>query len=107
MTTNISLFRSINNRFVDNADDRQRMINLRVSKPENVNDVDDLLEWIFEATNAPDQLLDDEQRFIRKSFFDAKQYSISRGDVLLVNDELYKCKMVGWEKVECPNDVIQ
>lgn len=103
----VSLYRSLNNRFVDNADDRQRMITFVVSKPSNINDQDDLLEWLFESTNAPESFLDEEQMFIRKTFFKAELYSISRGDLLLVNDELYKCKMVGWEKVSRVNDIIE
>jgi hypothetical protein len=68
---------------------------------------DDMLEWLFEATNAPESFLDAEQMFVRQTFADAKLYALSRGDVVGINDTLYKCKMVGWEKVETVNDVIE
>jgi hypothetical protein len=83
------------------------MITFVVTKPSKINDQDDLLEWLFESTNAPESFLDEEQMFIRKTFFNAQLYSISRGDLLLMNDQLYKCKMVGWERVSRINDIIK
>ena len=97
----VSLYRSLNNRFVDDADDRQRHITFRCMR------ADDMLEWLFEATNAPESFLDAEQMFVRQTFADAKLHSLSRGDVIGINGTFYKCKMVGWEKVPHFNDTIE
>ena len=97
----VSLYRSLNNRFVDDADDRQRHITFRCMR------ADDMLEWLFEATNAPESFLDSEQMFVRQTFADAKLHSLSRGDVVGINGELYKCKMVGWERVSHFNDTLE
>lgn len=97
----VSLYRSLNNRFVDDADDRQRHITFRCMR------ADDMLEWLFEATNAPEKFLDAEQMFVRQTFADAGLYALSRGDVVGIDGTLYKCKMVGWEEVPCFNDTLE
>jgi hypothetical protein len=100
----VSLYRSLNNRFVDDADDRQRHITFRCMTEYSQ---DNTPEWLFEATNAPESFLDAEQMFVRQTFADAKLHSLSRGDVIGINGTFYKCKMVGWEKVPHFNDTIE
>jgi hypothetical protein len=102
LTSTVSLYRSLKHQFQDDADDRQRMLTLRVIAPKN--DPEEILEWLFAATNAPESLLDAEQMFIRQSFVNARLYSISRGDVIMLDDVLYKCKMAGWEEVSSANE---
>jgi hypothetical protein len=97
----VSLYRSLNHRFVDDADDRQRHITFRCMR------ADDMLEWLFEATNAPESFLDAEQLFVRQTFADAKLHSLSRGDVVEIDGTFYKCKMVGWEEVPHFNDMLE
>ena len=97
----VSLYRSLNHRFVDDADDRQRHITFRCMR------ADDMLEWLFDATNAPDRYLDSEQMFVRQTFADAKLHSLSRGDVVEIDGTFYKCKMVGWEEVPHFNDTLE
>jgi hypothetical protein len=97
----VSLYRSLNNRFADDADDRQRHITFRCMR------ADDMLEWLFDATNATERFLDSEQMFVRQTFADAKLHSLSRGDVVGIDGTLYKCKMVGWEEVKSVNDIIK
>ncbi len=102
LTSTVSLYRSLEHQFQDDADDRQRMITMRVIAPKN--DPEKILEWLFAATNAPESLLDAEQMFIRQSFANARLYSISRGDVIMLDDVMYKCKMAGWEEVSSANE---
>ncbi len=97
----VSLYRSLDNLFQDDADDRQRHITFRCIIADNMP------EWLFEATNAPESFLDAEQMWVRKTFSEAGLYSLSRGDVIGINGTFYKCKMVGWEKVPHFNDTIE
>jgi hypothetical protein len=59
-----------------------------------------ILNWLFEATNAPGELLCEEQAWIAGVLYEAKEYSISVGDVIQLGDCFYLCKPIGWEKVE-------
>ena len=97
----VSLYRSLDNLFQDDADDRQRHITFRCMIADNMP------EWLFEATNAPESFLDAEQMWVRKTFSEAGLHSLSRGDVIGINGTFYKCKMVGWEKVPHFNDTIE
>jgi len=100
----VSLYRSLNHLFSEDADDRQRHITFRCMMEYSQ---DNTPEWLFEATNAPESFLDAEQRFVRQTFSDAKLHSLSRGDVVGINGTYYKCKMVGWEKVPHFNDTLE
>jgi len=100
----VSIYRSLDNLFQDNANDRQRHITFRCMTEYSQ---DNTPEWLFEATNAPESFLDAEQMWVRQTFADAKLHSLSRGDVVGINGTFYKCKMAGWEKVPHFNDTIE
>jgi len=59
-----------------------------------------IIEWLFEATNIPSELLNEEQAWIVSVFNKAKAYSISVGDVIQIGSNFYLCKPDGWEKIE-------
>lgn len=100
-TITTTLFRPFETetRFVEDREvNRYRALNFRCVAP--VSDETAILEWLFAATNAPNELLDAEQAWIVGVFYNAHEYSISVGDVLQVNDCFYLCKNCGWEKLE-------
>jgi hypothetical protein len=100
-TINTSLFRAENESelFSDKVEiSRRRALNFKCGAPFN-NDID-ILEWLFAATNALHEILDEEQRWIFTVFYKAKECSISVGDVIQINDNFYICKNAGWEKIE-------
>ena len=77
---------------------RRRALNFICCAPFK-NDMD-ILEWLFASTNAPHETLDEEQLWILTVFYNAKECSISGGDVIQLNGESYICKNTGWEKIE-------
>jgi hypothetical protein len=101
-TNTVSIYRSLSNPFANDASDRQRHVTFKCC-PET----SDVLEWLFEATNAPESFLNEEQLFVRKVFADASMHSLCNGDVVSVNDTFYKCKPIGWEKVKNANDDVE
>lgn len=99
-TITASLFRPIgDDRFNENLEvSRYRALNFIVGSP--FSEDLEVLEWIFAATNAPTDFLDEEQQFIFKAFYEAKECSLSVGDVIQLGENFYLCKNVGWEKIE-------
>jgi hypothetical protein len=101
-TITASLFRP----FDDNVDrfsgkleiERYRALNFKCECP--FDEDQKILNWLFEATNAPNELLCEEQAWIVGVFYQAKECSISVGDVIQLNDRFYACKPIGWEKIE-------
>ena len=102
MTINFTLFRALSNKdlFQQKVEvTRRRALNLRFSF-EATDDETRACEYVFEATNAPRSILDIEQRWIGGRFADAREHSVSVGDVLMINGTAYMCKSAGWEKIE-------
>jgi hypothetical protein len=102
MTINFSLFRALSNKdlFQQKAEVTRRLaLNLRFSVDET-DDETRACEYVFEATNAPREILDIEQCWIGDRFADAREHSVSVGDVLMINNTAYMCKSAGWEKIE-------
>lgn len=101
-TITASLFRSTADDAVLFTDaieiDRDRVLNFKFLSP--VAEDLQVLDWLFAATNAPDELLCDEQRWVCKSFYEAKEYAISVGDVIQLGKNFYMCAKIGWVKVE-------
>ena len=87
------------NRFTGKLEiDRYRALNFKCVCPfwEDLQ----ILNWLFEATNGPSELLSEEQAWIASTFYKAKEYSISVGDVIQLNENFYLCKPIGWKKIE-------
>lgn len=77
---------------------RYRALNFKCIVP--FSDDRDILEWLFEATNAPVEVLHGDQPWVFEVFYKAKEYSISVGDVIQLDDRYYLCKGIGWEKID-------
>jgi hypothetical protein len=101
-TTSITavLFRqtSKEGRFSDTVEvDRCRMLNFKfcVEQPQ----VWAVLNFIFAATNAPDDFLTEEHRWIRQCFASAGLYSVSVGDVIQLDDRYFICCNFEWKEI--------
>lgn len=77
---------------------RYRALNFKCVAP--FSDDHDILEWLFKATNAPDSLLDVEQKWILNVFRNHQLHAISVGDVIQIEESFYLCARYGWTKVD-------
>lgn len=61
---------------------------------------EEVAELVFHITNAPKELLSEEELKCALAFRDKGNYSLSTGDIVEVDGEHFLCESVGWKKVD-------
>ena len=64
-------------------------------------------EQMFHICNAPEELLEDWERFIAEKFRKLGNYSLSVGDVVEVKGEQFLCESFGWKELEAPCNEVE
>ena len=59
-------------------------------------------EQMFHICNAPEEILEDWERFIAEKFREPGNYSLSVGDVVEVDGTQWLCESFGWKELEAP-----
>ncbi len=62
----------------------------------------EVAEHMFHILNAPEELLCEEELKIANDFRAKKHYSLSCGDIVVVDGEYFLCQSIGWKKLENP-----
>ena len=63
---------------------------------------EEVAEYVFHVLNAPDEILDEAELQIANDFRGKKHYSLSTGDIVVVDGEYFLCESFGWKKIENP-----
>lgn len=61
-----------------------------------------IAEQMFHTLNAPEDMLNDVELKIANIFRAKRHYSLSTGDIVVVDGECFLCQSVGWKKLENP-----
>jgi hypothetical protein len=59
-------------------------------------------ELVFHILNAPEEMLSEVELKIANDFRAKKHYSLSTGDIVVVDGEYFLCESFGWKKLENP-----
>ena len=59
-------------------------------------------EYVFHILNAPEDMLSEVELKIADDFRAKKHYSLSTGDIVVVDGEYFLCESFGWKKLENP-----
>ena len=54
---------------------------------------------MFHITNAPEEMLSEQELEVAKAFRDGDNYSMSTGDVVEVDGEMFLCESFGWKRI--------
>ena len=63
---------------------------------------EEVAEYVFHVLNAPEEILSEEELKIANDFRSKKHYSLSCGDIVVVDGEYFLCQSIGWKKLENP-----
>jgi hypothetical protein len=112
MTNSIEIHRPANRRDQWDADENTPRIKIYeavipqsfISRPEKdyARIGEEVADYVFHILNAPEEILDEEDLKIATDFRALDNYSLSTGDVVVVDDEYFLCESVGWKKIETP-----
>lgn len=118
MTNSIEIHRPANRRDQWDADENTPRIKIYeavipqsfISRPEKdyARIGEEVADYVFHILNAPlDEellcvILDESEEKIATDFRALGNYSLSTGDVVVVDDEYFLCESVGWKKIETP-----
>ena len=61
---------------------------------------EEVAELVFHITNAPEEMLSEEEVLIARAFSAPGNYSLSTGDVVEVDGECFLCESFGWRKID-------
>jgi hypothetical protein len=59
-------------------------------------------ELVFHILNAPEEMLSEVELNIANDFRAQRHYSLSTGDIVVVDGEYFLCESFGWKKIENP-----
>ena len=57
-------------------------------------------ELVFHITNAPEELLSEEELKVANAFRAKDNYSLSTGDVVEVDGDYFLCEPAGWRQID-------
>ena len=104
----IKIFRPTNRRDQWDADEntpRTKIYEAYIPKSFKMNYErigEEVAEYVFHVLNAPDEILDEVELKIANDFRSKKHYSLSTGDIVVVDGEYFLCESFGWKKLENP-----
>lgn len=63
---------------------------------------EEVAEYVFYILNASEEMLDEAELQIANDFRAPGNYSLSTGDIVVVDGEYFLCESFGWKKIENP-----
>ncbi len=60
---------------------------------------EEVADFVFHILNAPQEMLNEAELKIATDFRDLGNYSLSTGDIVVVDGEHFLCESVGWNKI--------
>jgi hypothetical protein len=63
---------------------------------------EEVAELMFHVLNAPEEMLSEVELKIANDFRAKKHYSLSTGDIVVVDGDHFLCESFGWKKLENP-----
>ena len=63
---------------------------------------EEVAEYVFHILNAPEEMLSEVELKIANDFRAKKHYSLSTGDIVVVDGDHFLCESFGWKKLENP-----
>lgn len=63
---------------------------------------EEVAEYVFHILNAPEEMLSEKEIEIANDFRAPGNYSLSTGDIVVVDGEHFLCESFGWKKLENP-----
>ena len=71
-------------------------------KMDHVRIGEEVAEYVFHVLNAPEEMLSEVELKIANNFRAPGNYSLSTGDIVVVDGEYFLCESFGWKKLEDP-----
>jgi hypothetical protein len=99
---NIKIHRPINSRYAFEADEfaaRKTVFDYDLTN-ETERSAEEIAELVFHMTNAPKEMLSEQELKFASAFRDKGNYSLSTGDIVEVDGEHFLCESIGWRKVD-------
>ena len=103
----IKIHRPINRRYAFEADEfvtRKTIFEYKLPTIKKERFAEEVAELVFHITNAPEEMLSEEELEVAKAFRDKGNYSLSTGDIVEVDGDMFLCESIGWKKVD-PNTI--
>jgi hypothetical protein len=100
---NIKVHRPINRRYAFEADEfvtRNVIFEYELPTIKKERFAEEAAELVFHITNAPEEMLSEEELEVAKAFRAKGNYSLSTGDIVEVDGEMFLCESFGWKKVD-------
>ena len=104
---NIKVHRPINRRYAFEADEfvtREIIFEYELPTIKKERFAEEVAELVFHITNAPEEMLSEEELRVVKAFRGKGNYSLSTGDIVEVDGDMFLCESIGWRKVD-PNTI--
>lgn len=101
----IEIHRPINSRYAFEADEfasRKTIFEYDLPKIKKERFAEEAAELMFHITNAPEEMLSEVEIEIANDFRSQGNYSLSTGDIVVVDGEHFLCESLGWKKLENP-----
>ena len=109
MNNSIKIHRPINRRYAFEADEfatRTKIYEAVIPQSKlnfpGVRIGEKVAEYVFHILNAPEEILSEVELKIANDFRAKKHYSLSTGDIVVVDGEYFLCQSFGWKKLENP-----
>ena len=105
MSNSIKIHRPINSRYAFEADEfvtRTKIYEAVIPQIQKERGGEHIAELVFHILNAPEELLSEVEIEIANDFRAAGNYSLSTGDIVVVDGEYFLCESFGWKKIENP-----
>ena len=99
----IKIHRPINRRYAFEADEfvtRKTIFEYDLPTIKKERFAEEAAELVFHITNAPEEMLSEEELEVAKAFRDEGNYSLSTGDIVEVDGDMFLCESIGWKKVD-------
>ena len=99
----IKIHRPINRRYAFEADEfvtRETIFEYDLPTIKKERFAEEVAELVFHITNAPEEMLSEQELECASAFRNKKNYSLSTGDIVEVDGDHFLCESVGWKKVD-------
>ena len=105
MSNSIEIHRPINSRYAFEADEfvtRNKIYEAVIPQIKKERVGEEVAELMFHILNAPEDMLSEVEIKIANNFRALGNYSLSTGDIVVVDEEYFLCESFGWKKIENP-----
>ena len=105
MSNSIEIHRPTNRRDQWDADEfatRTKIYEAVIPQIKKERFGEEVAELMFHILNAPEEMLSEVELKIANDFRAPGNYSLSTGDIVVVDGEYFLCESFGWKKLENP-----